>query len=119
MRTCRECRCTDAHGCAEGCFWVEADLCSSCAVEQIADHELIRAPLGIELPIYSWLAVHGNLLLALRRPENTGKARQLVEDVVAGLEGVFLDHGILTEAQLATMHQQEAEARPRIILPGA
>lgn len=29
-RTCRVCGCTDAHGCANGCFWVEDDLCSNC-----------------------------------------------------------------------------------------
>lgn len=28
---CRECGCTDARGCLEGCWWVEPDLCSSCA----------------------------------------------------------------------------------------
>lgn len=31
VASCRRCGCTDAHGCAEGCSWVEADLCSSCA----------------------------------------------------------------------------------------
>jgi len=29
-RTCRVCGCTDAHGCANGCFWVEDDLCRNC-----------------------------------------------------------------------------------------
>lgn len=29
--TCRLCDCTDAHGCPEGCYWVEPDLCSVCA----------------------------------------------------------------------------------------
>jgi len=28
---CRVCGCTDEHGCPEGCWWVEPDLCSSCA----------------------------------------------------------------------------------------
>jgi hypothetical protein len=28
---CRECGCTDAAGCAEGCWWVEAGLCSVCS----------------------------------------------------------------------------------------
>jgi len=28
---CRVCGCTDHHGCFEGCYWVEADLCSQCA----------------------------------------------------------------------------------------
>lgn len=30
VRSCRVCRCTDDHACAGGCWWVEADLCSSC-----------------------------------------------------------------------------------------
>ena len=28
---CRLCGCTDSWGCDEGCWWVEPDLCSSCA----------------------------------------------------------------------------------------
>lgn len=31
MRACRVCGCTDAWGCDEGCWWVDEDLCSSCA----------------------------------------------------------------------------------------
>ena len=30
---CRTCGCTDARACEDGCWWVEADLCSSCAPE--------------------------------------------------------------------------------------
>ena len=33
VRSCRKCGCTDPHGCLEGCWWVEADLCSQCAGE--------------------------------------------------------------------------------------
>lgn len=28
---CRKCGCTDLQACAGGCWWVEPDLCSSCA----------------------------------------------------------------------------------------
>lgn len=31
VRLCRECRCTDDVACMTGCWWVEDDLCSSCA----------------------------------------------------------------------------------------
>ena len=31
IRVCRGCGCTDEWGCDEGCAWVEANLCSSCA----------------------------------------------------------------------------------------
>ncbi len=30
-RACRECRCTQNHACAGGCWWVAPDLCSTCA----------------------------------------------------------------------------------------
>lgn len=77
----------------------------------LAAHPLINFPLGVELPMHAWLAVHGNLLLALRHPANTGASRPLVEDLIGILEGAFLDSGILTEAQLAELHQVEREAR--------
>ena len=32
-RQCRGCGCTDDEPCAGGCFWVAADLCSTCAGE--------------------------------------------------------------------------------------
>lgn len=30
-RTCRICRCTNLRGCASGCGWAGADLCTICA----------------------------------------------------------------------------------------
>ncbi len=126
MSRCRACGCTDDHACSEGCFWVEPDLCSSCQARALANHPLILAPLAVELPMHAWLAVHGNLLLALRHPENAGSSRTMADDVVALLEGAFLDVGLLTEDAIAGMHRQEEEAReraaetaPRIIIPGA
>jgi hypothetical protein len=32
IRACRQCGCTDASACADGCSWVADDLCSGCAV---------------------------------------------------------------------------------------
>ena len=29
-RQCRVCGCTDEHGCENGCFWIENDLCDNC-----------------------------------------------------------------------------------------
>ncbi|WP_151765769.1 hypothetical protein [Acinetobacter colistiniresistens] len=31
VQVCRKCGCTDTHGCIEGCWWKELDLCSECA----------------------------------------------------------------------------------------
>ena len=33
--TCRVCGCTDATPCPDGCGWVEVDLCSSCAPQEL------------------------------------------------------------------------------------
>ncbi len=30
-RKCKVCHCTELHPCPEGCYWVGAELCSSCA----------------------------------------------------------------------------------------
>lgn len=127
MRACRECGCTDAQGCAGGCVWVDEDLCSTetCQAAAIARHPMIQAPLGVELPMHTWLAVHGNLVLALRHPGNDGPSRTMIQDLVSLLEGVFLDTGLLTEGQVVAMHQQDEQEQagavqhPRIIIPGA
>ncbi len=44
-RTCRVCGCTDEHGCENGCFWVQDDLCSNCGdVPTRIDEEGERVP---------------------------------------------------------------------------
>lgn len=40
MRTCRGCGCTDEWGCDNGCWWVEADLCSNCVGAPAAIEEV-------------------------------------------------------------------------------
>lgn len=37
LRVCRSCGCTDEHGCPEGCWWVDFDLCSQCADSDVDD----------------------------------------------------------------------------------
>lgn len=34
IRACRQCGCTDASACADGCSWVAEDLCSACRSRQ-------------------------------------------------------------------------------------
>ena len=38
---CRDCGCSESLACEEGCWWVEADLCSSCSAE-----DAVEAPQG-------------------------------------------------------------------------
>lgn len=43
-RTCRECGCSNFAACPGGCWWVDDDLCSSCAVAvDVADPHLLAA----------------------------------------------------------------------------
>jgi hypothetical protein len=35
-RSCRVCGCTNQRGCPGGCYWVDKDLCSSCAPKRKA-----------------------------------------------------------------------------------
>lgn len=39
-RRCRVCDCTDDVACWAGCWWVEEDLCSSCADDEAAGSSL-------------------------------------------------------------------------------
>lgn len=40
LRSCRSCGCTDDNACVPACWWVEEDLCSTCA----AGAHLIQEP---------------------------------------------------------------------------
>jgi hypothetical protein len=42
VRRCRACGCTDEYGCPEGCWWVAADLCSSCRGAEGGDDDAVR-----------------------------------------------------------------------------
>ena len=42
VRTCRYCGCTDDHACEGGCWWIAAEVCSSCAGRHV--DAIITAP---------------------------------------------------------------------------
>ena len=37
LEQCRVCGCSELDPCPGGCFWVEDDLCSSCAIAQVVE----------------------------------------------------------------------------------
>jgi hypothetical protein len=78
---------------------------------------LLLEPIGaLELTPALALALHGNLCLALRHPENHGHSRALVEQLVEDLEALLEGAGVLNAEQLLAIHRVEAEAAPRIVL---
>lgn len=40
VRRCRACQCTDDEACMSGCWWVDEDLCSSCADDEASGSSL-------------------------------------------------------------------------------
>jgi hypothetical protein len=57
------------------------------------------------------LAVHGNLCLALRHPENIGACRRLVIEAVHALEAVLLEADLLDEADRRRIRADSPETR--------
>jgi hypothetical protein len=58
----------------------------------------------------AWMAVHGNLQLALRHPRNTGPSREIMVEFVERLGVALVDWGILSEAELELSKRVEREA---------
>jgi len=67
----------------------------------------------VEAELITWMAVHGNILLALRHPRNDGPSGRLVSDFAQKLGRMLVDGGLLTEAELAHTYQVEREERGR------
>lgn len=63
----------------------------------------------VEADLLTWMAVHGNLLLALRHPQNCGPAGQLVADFAKKLGEMLVEGGIITQAELDYTHQVESK----------
>lgn len=59
--------------------------------------------------LHEWMAVHGNLCLALRHPENTGPSRALIVGMIHRIGKILVEGGALTEEELnfATRVEQE------------
>jgi hypothetical protein len=74
-----------------------------------------RPGLRMEIPAIAtgltWMAVHGNLCLALRHPANSGPSRKLIENFVRQLGENLVENGVLTAAELAEV--QRTEQLPR------
>lgn len=46
VRRCRVCNCTDDVACMSGCWWVEEDLCSSCADDEASSGSSLEGGRG-------------------------------------------------------------------------
>jgi hypothetical protein len=48
----------------------------------------------LDLSILDLIAIHGNICLGLRHPDNTGPLRQIAEGVIDTIEQIFKDTGM-------------------------
>lgn len=60
----------------------------------------------------TWLAIHGNLCLALRHPQNKGASRQLVINFVNHLGSKLVEWQVITIEELEAAHKLEREESP-------
>jgi hypothetical protein len=69
-----------------------------------------RLSIEIETELLVWLAVHGNLVLALRHPDNRGPSRALVKRFAAHLLEILVAHELLSQEEAAAVEQEQAAA---------
>jgi hypothetical protein len=62
----------------------------------------------VDATLLDWMAVHGNLCLALRHPQNQGESRALLVSMIHKLGRLLVDEGILTAEEM----NRAARTRP-------
>lgn len=71
--------------------------------------ELIRTYRSIDANLMTWMAIHGNLSLALRHPGNRGPSRAYVVRFVKDLGKWLVEQGVLTQEELECHYALESE----------
>jgi len=61
----------------------------------------------MEFPALSWLAILGNVTLALRHPQNIGASRSLVLLVRVQMEEQLMSHDIIDQEDINKMHGED------------
>jgi hypothetical protein len=71
----------------------------------------------MEATLLEWLAIHGNLCLALRHPQNQGDSRALLVGFVHRLSKLLVERGILTaeEMRAATKLEEDEHGLERVM----
>ena len=64
-------------------------------------NEKLRQVLSVEAKAITWLAVYGNLWLAMRHPANTGASTKLVRQTLDGLSRLLIEAGVITPEHAA------------------
>lgn len=70
---------------------------------------MMKTTRNVKAPLLVWLAVHGNLCLSLRHPQNRGPSRKLILDFVKNIGRFLVEAGAVTEAELRAAENLEIE----------
>jgi hypothetical protein len=70
-------------------------------------------PLQVEADAFTWMAVHGNLQLALRHPANQGPSRAVVQNFVNALGALLVQSHIIDQEDIDKGTALEAREGPR------
>jgi len=73
------------------------------------DPQFWKSQAQVNAPMLTWLAVHGNLCLALRHSENRGPSRPHVEQFVKQLGRWLVVLGAITQRELEAAEKLERE----------
>jgi hypothetical protein len=68
----------------------------------------------LNAPLLTWLAVHGNLCLALRHPANLGKSRERMVGLIRTISVLLVDSGFMTQEEMDQATRYEAQQGNRI-----
>lgn len=71
--------------------------------------EMVKKAAVVKADLLTWLAIHGNLCLALRHPGNTGKSRPYVIAFTKSLGKKLVEWGVVTEEDLRATEKLEIE----------
>lgn len=63
----------------------------------------------LETNLLTWMAVHGNLCLALRHPQNRGPSRSVILEFLTDLSNLIVERGLLTREQMDAAFALERE----------
>lgn len=71
--------------------------------------ELLKTRKTVEADLLTWMAIHGNLSLALRHPQNKGPSRAYVAAFVKSLGQWLVEQNVLTQEELDCHYALESE----------
>lgn len=66
----------------------------------------------VEESLFVWMAIHGNLCLALRHPANRGASRHYIESFCTKLGQLLIEKGVFTAEEIAAAQVLEQEETP-------